>query len=157
MITQTNAFVVVLDTCVLAPMPLCDTLLRLAEDPAFYMPAREAARAGGGPRDSLRESGSQVGKVGAIAAHAAVDRVGPVRNCGNDAHRPLIRHLNHPESLAHRDCGNAEPQRCRLRVLDSPSRRSQASVWRPMTPLPPACARGWQEIFKFPWLDQGHP
>ena len=38
MITQTNAFVVVLDTCVLVPMPLCDTLLRLAEDPAFYMP-----------------------------------------------------------------------------------------------------------------------
>ncbi len=38
MITQTNAFVVILDTCVLAPMPLCDTLLRLAEDPAFYMP-----------------------------------------------------------------------------------------------------------------------
>ena len=38
MITQTNAFVVVLDTCVLAPMPLCDTLLRLAEDPAFYIP-----------------------------------------------------------------------------------------------------------------------
>jgi hypothetical protein len=38
MITRTNAFVVILDTCVLAPMPLCDTLLRLAEDPAFYMP-----------------------------------------------------------------------------------------------------------------------
>jgi predicted nucleic acid-binding protein len=38
LITQTNPFVVVLDTCVLAPMPLCDTLLRLAEDPAFYMP-----------------------------------------------------------------------------------------------------------------------
>ena len=38
MITQTNAFVVVLDTCIIAPMPLCDTLLRLAEDPAFYMP-----------------------------------------------------------------------------------------------------------------------
>lgn len=38
MSTQTNPFVVVLDTCVLAPMPLCDTLLRLAEDPAFYMP-----------------------------------------------------------------------------------------------------------------------
>lgn len=29
MITQTNAFVGVLDACVLAPMPLCDTLLRL--------------------------------------------------------------------------------------------------------------------------------
>lgn len=38
MITQPNAFVVVLDTCVLAPMPLCDTLLRLAEDPGFYTP-----------------------------------------------------------------------------------------------------------------------
>jgi hypothetical protein len=36
MIAQTNAFVVVLDTCVLTPMPLCDTLLRLAEeDPAL--------------------------------------------------------------------------------------------------------------------------
>jgi predicted nucleic acid-binding protein len=38
MIAQADAFIVVLDTCVLAPMPLCDTLLRLAEDPAFYMP-----------------------------------------------------------------------------------------------------------------------
>lgn len=27
-----------LDACVLAPMPLCDTLLRLAEEPAFYIP-----------------------------------------------------------------------------------------------------------------------
>ena len=31
MIAQTNAFIVVLDACVLAPMPLCDTLLRLAK------------------------------------------------------------------------------------------------------------------------------
>jgi predicted nucleic acid-binding protein len=29
---------VVLDACVLVPMPLCDTLLRLAEDPALYRP-----------------------------------------------------------------------------------------------------------------------
>jgi hypothetical protein len=27
-----------LDTCVLAPMPVMDTLLRLAEEPAFYIP-----------------------------------------------------------------------------------------------------------------------
>ena len=33
-----NAYIAVLDTCVLAPMPLCDTLLRLAEEPAFYIP-----------------------------------------------------------------------------------------------------------------------
>jgi predicted nucleic acid-binding protein len=30
--------VAVLDTCVLAPMPIVDTLLRLAEEPAFYTP-----------------------------------------------------------------------------------------------------------------------
>ncbi len=35
---RTSARVVVLDTCVLAPMPICDTLLRLAEEPAFYVP-----------------------------------------------------------------------------------------------------------------------
>lgn len=38
MIAQSNQYIAVLDTCVLAAMPLCDTLLRLAEDPAFYIP-----------------------------------------------------------------------------------------------------------------------
>jgi hypothetical protein len=33
-----NRFIAVLDTCVLAPMPVADTLLRLAEEPAFYVP-----------------------------------------------------------------------------------------------------------------------
>jgi predicted nucleic acid-binding protein len=33
-----SQFVAVLDTCVLAPMPVVDTLLRLAEEPAFYTP-----------------------------------------------------------------------------------------------------------------------
>jgi predicted nucleic acid-binding protein len=34
-----NQYVAVLDTCVLAPMPIADTLLRLAEEPAsFYAP-----------------------------------------------------------------------------------------------------------------------
>src|ERR1700676_1831610 len=31
-------YTVVLDACVLVPMPLCDTLLRLAEEPAAYRP-----------------------------------------------------------------------------------------------------------------------
>lgn len=31
-------YTVVLDACVLVPMPLCDTLLRLAEEPASYRP-----------------------------------------------------------------------------------------------------------------------
>lgn len=38
MLAFTNQYLVVLDACVLAPMPLCDTLLRLAEEPAFYIP-----------------------------------------------------------------------------------------------------------------------
>lgn len=38
MIALGNQYIAVLDACVLAPMPLCDTLLRLAEDPAFYIP-----------------------------------------------------------------------------------------------------------------------
>src|SRR5271168_656532 len=33
-----NEHTVVLDACVLAPMPLCETLLRLAEEPALYRP-----------------------------------------------------------------------------------------------------------------------
>jgi predicted nucleic acid-binding protein len=33
-----SQYVAVLDTCVLAPMPVADTLLRLAEEPAFYIP-----------------------------------------------------------------------------------------------------------------------
>ena len=31
-------YAAVLDACVLVPMPLCDTLLRLAEEPAMYRP-----------------------------------------------------------------------------------------------------------------------
>src|SRR3974390_192462 len=37
-LSQNNEYAAVLDACVLAPMPLCDTLLRLAEHPAFFRP-----------------------------------------------------------------------------------------------------------------------
>lgn len=37
-LTQDNEYAVILDACVLVPMPLCDTLLRLAEEPAIYRP-----------------------------------------------------------------------------------------------------------------------
>jgi hypothetical protein len=33
-----DRYIAVLDACVLAPMPIADTLLRLAEEPAFYTP-----------------------------------------------------------------------------------------------------------------------
>jgi predicted nucleic acid-binding protein len=36
--TQENEYSAVLDACVLVPMSLCDTLLRLAEEPAMYRP-----------------------------------------------------------------------------------------------------------------------
>lgn len=37
-LTEGNEYSVVLDACVLVPMPLCDTLLRLAEDSPLYRP-----------------------------------------------------------------------------------------------------------------------
>lgn len=56
MIGRTDRHVAVLDTCVLAPMPLCDTLLRLAEEPAFYIPLWSA--------DILRELRSTLLRMG---------------------------------------------------------------------------------------------
>jgi predicted nucleic acid-binding protein len=35
-LTRDNEYSAVLDACVLAPMPLCDTLLRCAEEPALF-------------------------------------------------------------------------------------------------------------------------
>jgi predicted nucleic acid-binding protein len=37
-LTPDNEYAVLLDACVLVPMPLCETLLRLAEEPALYRP-----------------------------------------------------------------------------------------------------------------------
>ncbi len=38
MLSLVNQYIVTLDACVLLPMPLADTLLRLADEPAFYLP-----------------------------------------------------------------------------------------------------------------------
>lgn len=62
MIAQSNQYIAVLDTCVLAPMPLCDTLLRLAEDPAFYIPKWSS--------DILRELRSTLQRMGYTPAQA---------------------------------------------------------------------------------------
>jgi hypothetical protein len=35
-LTLDNEYAAVLDACVLVPMPLCDTLLRCAEDPGLF-------------------------------------------------------------------------------------------------------------------------
>ena len=62
MIAPSNHYIAVFDTCVLAPMPLCDTLLRLAEDPAFYIPKWSD--------DILRELRSTLLRMGYTPAQA---------------------------------------------------------------------------------------
>jgi len=42
-LTPDNEYRAVLDACVLIPMPLCDTLLRLAEEPSLYRPLWSAS------------------------------------------------------------------------------------------------------------------
>lgn len=59
---RSEQYTVVLDTCVLAPMPLCDTLLRLAEEPAVYFPKWST--------DILRELRSTLTRMGYTAAQA---------------------------------------------------------------------------------------
>ena len=50
-----------------------------------------------------------------------------------------------------RDVRNCLEQLCTL------ANKYAGSLCEPaLSVLPPACARGWQEIFTFPWLDQGH-
>ena len=63
MIVLSDPYVVVLDTCVLAPMPLCDTVLRLAEGPAFYIPKWS--------HDILRELRSTLQRMGYTEEQAA--------------------------------------------------------------------------------------
>lgn len=62
MIAPDNQYIAVLDACVLAPMPLCDTLLRLAEEPAFYIPKWSD--------DILRELRSTLHRMGYSQAQA---------------------------------------------------------------------------------------
>jgi predicted nucleic acid-binding protein len=62
MVPHGSHYIAVLDTCILAPMPLCDTLLRLAEDPACYIPKWS--------HDILRELRSTLQRMGYTPAQA---------------------------------------------------------------------------------------
>ncbi len=93
MLAPGERLVAVLDTCVLAPMPLCDTLLRLAEEPALYTPKWSA--------DILRELRSTLQRMGYTPAQA--DRriaamTGAFEDAKADDYQPLIDAMtNHPK------------------------------------------------------------
>src|ERR1035437_676373 len=79
MIASGNQYIAVLDTCVLAPMPLCDTLLRLAEEWAFYIPKWSD--------DILRELRSTLQRMGYATAQAD-RRIGAMESAFEDANVP---------------------------------------------------------------------
>lgn len=93
MLAPGERLVAVLDTCVLAPMPLCDTLLRLAEEPALYTPKWSA--------DILCELRSTLQRMGYTPAQA--DRriaamTGAFEDAKVDSYEPLIDGMtNHPK------------------------------------------------------------
>ena len=93
MLAPGDRLVAVLDTCVLAPMPLCDTLLRLAEEPAFYTPKWSS--------DILRELRSTLQRMGYTLAQA--DRriaamTGAFEDVRVEDYEPLIEAMtNHPK------------------------------------------------------------
>src|SRR5258705_50848 len=96
MIAQNNQYIAVLNTCVLAPMPLCDTLLRLAEEPAFYIPKWSD--------DILRELRSTLQRMGYSPAQAE-RRITAIESAFEDAsvagYEPLVVSMtNDPKDRA---------------------------------------------------------
>ena len=76
MLSTTNQYIVLLDACVPAPMPLCDLLLRLAEEPAFFAPRWSA--------DILREVNSTLRRFG-YSDEQAERRLIAMRSAFDDA------------------------------------------------------------------------
>jgi predicted nucleic acid-binding protein len=74
----------VLDTCVLAPMPLCDTLLRCAEEPALYRP--------GWSEETLREIHRTMRKFG-HSGEKADRRIASMRSVFPGATIHLLREV----------------------------------------------------------------
>ena len=93
MLARGERLVAVLDTCVLAPMPLCDTLLRLAEEPAVYTPKWSG--------NILRELRSTLQRMGYTASQAdrrIVAMTTAFEDANVDEHENLIDEMkNHPK------------------------------------------------------------
>jgi len=93
MLSLVNQYIVVLDACVLLPMPICDTLLRLAEEPAFYVPRWST--------ETLREIERNLQRWGYTPAQAE-RRIRVMQGMFEDAevagYEPLVNSMtNHPE------------------------------------------------------------
>ena len=93
MLAPGERLVAVLDTCVLAPMPLCDTLLRLAEEPSLYTAKWSA--------DIFRELRSTLQRMGYTLAQAdrrIVAMTGAFDDAMIEDYEPLIEAMtNHPK------------------------------------------------------------
>jgi len=72
-----SQYVVVLDACVLAPMPVVDTLLRLAEEPAFYTPKWSAG--------ILQEVGRVLGEKRGYSSEQVQRRLAAMKSMFPDA------------------------------------------------------------------------
>jgi hypothetical protein len=93
MLAPGERLVAVLDTCVMAPMPLCDTLPRLAEEPALHTPKWSA--------DILRELRSTLQRMRYTPAQAD-RRIAAMSGAFEDVtvqdYEPLIEAMtNHPK------------------------------------------------------------
>lgn len=89
---QDTEYIAVLDACVLAPMPACDTLLRLAEDPPVFTPRWSA--------QILTEVHRTLLNFG-YSERQADRRIGTMRYLFPEAevtgHEPLIQSINLPD------------------------------------------------------------
>ena len=84
MLSLVNQYIVTLDACVLLPMPLADTLLRLAYEPAFYLPRWS--------HETLREVHRNLVKWG-YTTEQADRRLSKMREAFEDAEVTEYEHL----------------------------------------------------------------
>lgn len=94
-----NEYAVVLDACVLVPMPLCDTLLRLAEEPGLYRPLwgeeilREVSAALGVMGYSEEKRERRINAMRVAFPEAVVDVPNPIIEALNELPDKKDRHV----------------------------------------------------------------
>jgi hypothetical protein len=118
-----NEYAVVLDACVLVPMPLCDTLLRLAEEPGLYRPLWG--------EEILREVSAALGRMG-YSQEARDRRVNAMRSAFPEALVEVPKEIT--EAL-----GDLPDQKDRHVVAAGIVRNANAIVTLNKKHFPPEC------------------